>query len=230
MALSSLDLLKNLPDLPSVGDATLQQVLDAADQAVRDYCHQEFTQTARTEFYSGSGQRDLVLRQRPVSAVSAVYVDPTGYYGDGANAFAAETLQTIGVDYVLVRDDGSTGASGLLRRTTQGWVGQPGGYGPWNGWYAGPLATDGSWVGWPRGEGNVKVQYTSGYATIPAAVVQAVNALAAWILRTPGATGHPLQGETLGRYSYQIANRALGMAPELGSVRQLLANYRELVV
>ena len=233
MALSTLAAFKiHLSRTPGAAsdDLTLQQMLDAADKAVKTYCGRDFESATYTEFYSGTGRRDLVLRQRPVTSVTSVHLDPDGYYGDGPGAFASTTLLTAGIDYVLIKDDGTSGKSGLIRRlgglasTTGGEVG----------WYPpvgrrGTLAAEYKPV-WPFGDGNIKVVYVAGYAAtaIPLDLVQAVHNLAAFMLLIAKRGGMVPQSESLGSYSYSLALHSLGTAPELGTSRQLLSRYREL--
>ena len=157
----------------------------------------------------------------------AVWLDGGGYYGDGVGAFSAGTLLVPGRDYVLKRDKGAIGESGLLVRLAGGIVnGDVWSY-PWPGLGRGTLTASAPPV-WPQGLGNVKVQYTAGYSPVPADLIDATNQVAAWIKRC-GPQGGPLTAETIGRYSYQIgAGGGDGGAPELASIRATLSRYREI--
>lgn len=95
-------------------DELLAQLVLAAEGAVERYCHRTFDRREYVEHYDGHGQPDLVLHRVPVIDVLAVWLDSNGHYGDGINAFAAETLQTRGSDYVLIRD-GESNQAGMFR-------------------------------------------------------------------------------------------------------------------
>jgi len=124
-----------------------------------------------TEFYMGTGQRELLLRERPVQSIASVNFDQGGYFGDATDAFASETLLAAGSDYVLYRDKtiggASIGSSGILLRIGSDWpatLAIPGGH----------------LTGFERPSlGNVKVTYTAGFARIPWDLQDAVIQLVA---------------------------------------------------
>jgi hypothetical protein len=206
-------------------DAQLGQLISGADQAIKRWCRRDLEQATYTEYYSGLGERDLVLRQWPVTSVSDVRLDQAGFFGTRAGSFPESSALTLGTHYVLVFDEGSTSNRGLLRRVG-GISSGFGGFWPIE-YYRGSLAARRMPV-WPQGDGNIKVTYTAGYATVPADLTLAANELVAWLRMTSKRGGMPLQSESLADYSYTLA--ALQGRPELGSVRQLLAPYRELVI
>ena len=228
--LTSLQVLKAIPELSRKTDAQLTVLLNGASATIKKYCKQNIELATYTnEFYSGNGKNDLALRQRPVNSVTSLYVDQYGYYNTTSNAFASTTLWTEGNQFVLRRDgpNGTASESGLLVR-----IG-----GDTNIWIAGIWTQEALWQGklaasrlptWPVGEGNIKVTYSAGYALdeIPDDIITAVITLTAWFIRTVP-TVAPLQSENLGSYSYTLMMRGLGQAPELGSLRQLLSRYRE---
>lgn len=233
MSLSSLVSLKVLLGVSgSSQDTLLQQLLDAADAAVKRYCKRDLESQSYTDYFDGPGHRDLLLRQRPVTAVGSVYEDAGGYYGAVAGAFAASTLLTSGTDYALVKDGpGGRGESGMLRRLRPAglvWA-MPGWGDPTTGTLFGGIRGP----VWPSGTGNLRVAYTAGYVDVPDDLAQAVNQLAAWMRVAAPRGGIIPTNESLGRYSYglgQVASTGLSSAPELGSTRQLLAAYREQVL
>lgn len=51
-------------------DDLLNQALGAADAALKRYCKRNLEASVLTEYYSGTGSRNLVLRQRPVNVFS----------------------------------------------------------------------------------------------------------------------------------------------------------------
>jgi len=217
----------------TVANPVLQQILEAADRAVKDYTHRDLEQHSYTDYYDGTGLPDLPLRQRPVSTITSVKVDPNGYYGDGPDAFPVGSLLTLGTDYVLVRDEpryagAGKSKSGILRRargvalSSNAFWDWPG---PWMGLRKGTL-TAARAPFWPFGYGNVQVVYTAGYApgSIPADLRQAVNQLAVEMFRK-GRYGYIPSSESLGEYSYSLAVQTLN---SLADTKMLLANYREV--
>lgn len=204
--------------------ANWQAALQGADAAVKQYCKRQFEQAAYVEYYDGQGTPYLPLRQRPVGAVSAVYLDAMGFYGDGANAFPTNSLLVSGKDYIL-RRDGTNGASesGLLQRLGGGWTGA---ILDWPAeWRRGTLTARVPPV-WSIGSGNVKVLYTAGYQTIPDDLKLATLQLAIQVYKFRKRGGLLLQHERLGDYDYQL----LALAPDLGTTRQLLSRYREVAI
>lgn len=231
MSLSTTESLQTYLQIDATTELpSLQAYLDAADGAIKKYCGWALESSARTEFYSGNNRADLLLRCRQVTAVASVYLDATGYYGDGTSAFGSTTLLTVGSDYVLVRDDmttGTVGASGILRRI---------GSIPTTGIISGIVYPSGQRRGtlsgfdraavWPIGDGNIKVTYTAGYSTIPGDLEAACNMLAAQI-RSAREQGRPMQSENFIDYSYQLLTNT--KFAELSEVRSLLAPYREIL-
>lgn len=224
-------------------DVRLQQFLDAADAAVKEYCGRDFESTSYpgaasrgrgdSGYYDGTGRPELLLRQTPVTAVSAVYLDAGGYYGQASGAFAASTLLTAGVDYIIQYDGSLGGASashsGILLRMG-GFGGNPGlGWGDAEA-VTGSLVRPFTGPVWPRGRGNIKVAYTAGYSstTVPADLSAAVIELATRIHVTAENGGYPVASETLGEYSVSFAQGLGEGRPELATVRQLLSRYRRL--
>jgi hypothetical protein len=241
MALSTIAAVKTLLGIGNTDqDALLTQLLTAADAAVKTYIRRGKARTAfanwpetgaDTAFLSGHGKQDLILPYWPVTAVASVYLDPTGYFGDGSGAFAAGTLLSAGSDYVLVRDDGSASVSGRLRKLSGpgSMVFDDHGWWPPSG-SSGPLALNGyTKPVWTAGAGNIKVTFTAGYASVPADLADAVNQLCVFRYANRKSAG-PMQSEGLGDYHYALASQSLGTAPELGTMRQLLARYREICI
>lgn len=171
------------------------------------------------EYYDGNGYRDIVLRNPWVAAVSEVRLDVGGAYNQASSAFGANTILTQGRDWALVKD----GRSGLLRRLTNNAY-----------WFpsdlvylrsAGGLAFRGPAV-WPACYGGIKVTYTYGFEKVPddvrLALVTAVS-----IIKNTTKYGWPVQSESMGDYSYSLA---IQQNPEFGTVRQLLASYKDVQI
>lgn len=214
-------------------DAALDLWRTGADAAIKAYCHRDLEQTTYpgcatggegdSGYYDGNGSQLLLLRQTPAIVTSmAVYVDATGRYDENPDgSFAAATLLTYGTDYTLRLDGCLPGTStkcsysGIVRRVGTTWPSTL-------------VRTVGKLLGTERqGQGNIRIAYTAGFATIPGdlvvAVAQIVAAMRAWAEK-----GNQLQSETLGSYTYALAAQVLNTMPALGSTRQLLAKYRRV--
>jgi hypothetical protein len=121
------------------------------------------------EYLSGTGHERLQLRKGlPVISIQNLYEDNGGYFGQLSGGFASSSLLTRGSDYILeytdVLDDGTNvSLSGHVLKigafTTvrpEQWL--PTHYGKW-----------------PMGQGNIKVEYTAGWSTLPGNIVLATN-------------------------------------------------------
>lgn len=193
-------------------DGQYDALCDAAGKAVEAYCKRRFEQATVTEYYAGNGTRALVLRRRPVLSVAEVRYDPKAFYGSVPSSFDDTTLLTAGVDYVLDPND-----TGLLVRITGDWPEYP----RRREWFR--LARDLA-PNW----GDVKVTYTGGYDPVPADLKLACAQLVTRSVQLLQ-YGGPLQSERLGDWAYELmAPHRLAGAPDLASVRALLANYREV--
>lgn len=217
----------------------LPSLIPQADRVIKNWCGQDLELTTYpgaavngkgdSGYYSGNNQRDIVLRQRYVQSIISVNVDSNGFGGQAPGAFGAGTLLTSGVHYMLDYDyaEGGNPASscGLLRKIGGAGFDFFGGYYPYA-WGGGKLAAY-RMPTWVRGDLNIKVSYTAGFATIPADLVMAMGTLIAWFIRNQP-SGSPLTSESLGGYSYSVMSMGIGQAPELGSLRQVLTQYREI--
>ena len=133
-----------------VDDDTFTVPVNVATAGTRGTYARKFT-----EFYKGTGNRELLLRQRPVQSVASVYLDHGGYFGEASDAFAAATLLTEGEDFVLDLNQAGLSASGILYRIGGDWpaiLSTPGG----------------QLTGIQQSSlGNIKVTYTAGFTRIP---------------------------------------------------------------
>ncbi len=222
MALTDLETVKRLLNVPmdvTDNDVWYDALREAAEAIVKNYCKRDFESQAYTDYYSGSGTRYLVLRQRPVTAISSVYLDERGRFGQNPDgSFSSATLLVNGQDYVLTFDQGTTTSScGVLQRTVGVWPEIPRQY--WFNKVAGENAPP---------MGNVKVTYTAGYATIPMDLQYAVCWTVSFMRRSLP-VGGILGSEKIGDYSYGILNprAADKLPPELATARQILSRYRE---
>jgi len=217
-------------------DAADQCFLDAAIGAVIAYIRWNPERVTDEVLYlDGTGLPELVMPGKPVNTtVTEVRLDYQGGRGQVPNSFGTDTVLTQGVDYLLDADRGilemyKTPASVLL-----GWPSYGAGPGiQWSG-----VSNYGMRAAyWPRIKGCVKVTRSNGYtaATCPADLRGAVIQIAAW-LRANQTWGGWVQGSQ----SYidasvglvQAASETLGSVsvPALGTARQMLAPYREMVI
>lgn len=185
-------------------DTKLDQWILEVESSVLQWLKRAIVSAERTEYYSGSGRKMLVLRHRPVTAVGSVKVDQQGYFGDNSDSFDDSTLWTRGVDWALPRADASEENGGMLMAVGAGGL-------------------------WPLGDGNIKVVYTAGYTTIPADLELAVNSLVGAVRKMAEAGGAaPIAGETIGRYSYYLlSNPSQAAAAGVVAAVSVLSSYRE---
>ncbi len=200
-------------------DGQLAQFVEQADALIKNELSIDVEQSTYTEFYPGNGSPQLLLNHTPVQSITSAYEDPDAYYGEAPGAFASNTLLTAGVDYCLVRDNGSAtekSSSGILLRIGTAWPNI-------SAKLAGMLTSS------PMpGLGNVKVTYVAGYASVPYDLILACNLLVASIKRN-APHGGPISSESLDYYSYQLAGSQDSDA-DLASVKRILANYKRWVM
>lgn len=244
MALTSLASVKLLLSITDASqDALVTACVDAAQAAVKNYIRrgkatQAFSSWPEsgtdTEYYSGQDNAALVLRYYPVTSLASIYLDDDGYFGQGTDPFPSSTLLTAGSDYAIVLDDGAGSVSGrVLRLGGIGSGGTGGEYGWWPpGWGfttpMGSLAMSGRRPAvWPAGKGNLKVTYTAGFTTIPSDLSYATAQLAVWLWRAAPHGGQTATSESFLDANYSLA--AIQSVPDLGTIRQLLSKYRDVV-
>lgn len=244
MALTTVANIKLFLGIPSTNvaeDARLGYLLTLATAAITAYLGRNIESAAYTEYYSGNGMRLLALRQRPVTAVSRVNIDPTGYYGQGTAAFPVANDLIAGTDYSIVYDSepGAIPQSrrGILERINggvwdllsrdyfnSGFFGFPYLYAAGTGKLAHEVSTRDY-------GGNILVVYTAGYpAPVPSDLELAANLWVSMLRRTARFGGASPQSESLGEYSYSLfALSQMGMTAEVGTIRSLLSFYKEVV-
>lgn len=224
MALTTLSNIKAMLNVTTTSqDAWLAALQAGAERNIKNYCKRDLEEATNTEYYSGSGQKVLVLRQTPVQSITSIYLDHYGNFGYSAGAFPASTLLTAGIDYELGLDgsDGSTpvSLSGIVYRTNTVWPEVGRFYTP------GKLtSTDGP------NFGNVKVTYVSGYHVIPDDLQYAVTLLVSQMKNTVKFGGIPLESERIGDYSYRLHYPVRPnefTRPEMSELYSILDSYRD---
>jgi hypothetical protein len=213
--LSDLKTFLNINDTSE--DSALNLVIPQVSAAMIEYLDKgAFGQTTYIEIYSGNGQADLVLNQRPVSSISSIYLDDAAYWGQAPGAFAPGTLLQEGVDYALIIDqpDGSS-RCGMVRNLNGFWdvpfTYTPGIITP----FVGP------------GNGNIKITYTTS-ANVPAQIQLACN-MAIASIRNTAAYGQAISSESYEEYSVSLPTDGMRhiFTPE---VRSLLARFRNVAI
>lgn len=229
MALTTVASAMAVPGLARLSTVWITQLVSAADSGIKLFLNWQVEQQTFTEYYSGKNQQELVLKRPWVKSITNLWVDANGNWGQTSGSFASGTLLTSGVNYALEMDDDENGTPVSSRGLVQMLGGGPLGTWPWPYWQGlnqGKLSGSSGPV-WPLGRGNIKVTYVSGYATVPADLTYAANMLVADMARNQP-SGSPLNNESLGAYSYSIAQQtAEGQYPALSSIGAILRKYRE---
>ncbi len=73
-----------------VNDSLLDRLIDYASERIESHCGRAFASEAITEYQDGSGTDSLVLRRRPVTALTAVYEDADREFATETEIPAAE--------------------------------------------------------------------------------------------------------------------------------------------
>lgn len=226
MGLVSLEACKDFCEVTTSRlDEKLTQILRGSEQAVRAHCGKDletgFESASRTYYppVDQLGTDRLTLPERPVTAITSIHIDSTGYYGVPSGAFGTNTEQTSGVQYVLDTEDGSTSKSGILIKlpSVLGGAVSPLSQGPV----------------WPAYAGGVKIIYTAGYVprphaspTMPRLIEMAVMTLfrECWVTSKEGV---PLDSQAVLQSSYQVAGDAIH---RMTNVQKWLSSFREVTI
>lgn len=197
-------------------DQQFRLLIDAVSSLVKLHLNRDLEAQTYVEYYSGNGSPILMLHQFPVTSVSQVCVDDSGYFGAAPNGFDAALNLTDGVDYALMSGVHGTGSSGCLRRI--GTV-----------WHRPPSRARGVLQNLPGiPSGNIKVEYTAGFDVIPPAIASVVNSLvlkqAAQAAIGTGASQMSYEGASVGYFSPSEA------AKVLGGIEHTLAGYRSIPI
>lgn len=220
--------------LASAPPATL---VAAAQEAILAYIGRPVASAERTEYYSGiAGSPYIRLNVWPVISVAHVYNDPNLNYGENTSITDPAEL-TLGLDYVIVRESVAGGKAGLLEYimggTGPGALTSP----PGPSYFARGMTTAAraASFSWPVGQGNIKVVYTAGYATIPEDLKIAEAYQAQWMKRIGRNAGQNLVSESWGQYSYTqasgppLGNKVVGPVGILSpQVAQMVNKYRDV--
>jgi len=210
--ITDLDILKNHLDIGSTDsgeDNRLQQMLNEAEEVIFGQVGRNaelYSSTSIQEFHSGGGREKLFTRARPLTKITSLNVDPTGYFGKGTDPFNSTTDWTEGVDFVASREDENEENRGQILAIHRVF---------------------------PDDKGNVKLVYEAGYAALPAdlefAIVQLVS-----LFRSGAEKGQILGSETFGKYAYRVMTGGTDATGQqrgiIGTVNTTLSRYRNIRV
>lgn len=220
MALTTKENIKLLLGISDTSkDALLDYLITQADVIIENYLDRKIEQATYTEFYSGSGTERLFLNNYPVTSITSIHLDNRGYFGDGPDSFAADTLLTEGSDYVLNKDDASETAvsrSGEVFRIKGIWD-RP------------HIRKRGQLCSAPAsGKGNIKVVYVGGFAVVPKDLEHCANRVVVSIYNSRTLSS-VIASESFEDYSYNLAGTEEA-ARALDSSHSVLAYYKRMVV
>ena len=101
LALETLANIKTYLQITGTGEDTiLETLIDLVSSAMNLYTGRHLLAKAHTEYYSGDGSDELILRNYPVTAVSSLY------NADDNRAFDSTTQITVADDVIIVKDKG----------------------------------------------------------------------------------------------------------------------------
>lgn len=202
-------------------DTQLQQFIDQAEAIIKRYVKRPLEEATTIEYYNGNGRRQLVLKRRPVTSVTSVHEDQSGFFGDPSDSFDSSTELTEGEDFAIRRDnrfgDPTHSASGMLVRMGAVWP---------------RVRLDRSYnihSQLAHGLGNIRVEYTAGYsvATMPEDLKYAVATLVS-IIRGAADQGFTYQSESLDYYSYNRGSSE-DERQQIQDIKNVLGGYMEKV-
>jgi len=186
-------------------DVPLARVVSGVDAAAKRWMKRTIEAVPEAvEYHAGTGRQRLYLMNRPVTDITSLHLDMTGYSGQVAGAFAAETALTRGEDYILdgiTADERNMGCLIYLRGN------------------------------WPEGIGNIKVIYDHGYDVVPDDIKLGCLMIAAQV-RADRMQGGPLESEDLGDYSYTLLRSGSSgrRGSDLRQAMNLLRPFKEVLL
>ena len=199
----------------------------AIQTGVSTFAYVTYTGTTATTFTGCSGGTGTLATANNRVFSPVVWWDSGGYYGQAEDSFPQTAQLVLGSNYSVEMDQGAQrqlSKRGLIRRiggSGQGFIG----YYPEN-FFSGKLGAY-RLPTWAKGDGNLKVAYTSGYPAY-ARELRELNFVCAMLVAQMiriQPSGVNLSSESMGNYSYSAA--AAFDSPEMGEMRRVLAPYRE---
>lgn len=206
--------------VPPAMESLLALVIPQVDETIRKDINRPVIEKTEglVDYLEGNGKPAIVLTHNPVHSVQSVYLDDSGAWGQGPDAFPPPELVE-GVDWALRIDNPVAGWSnaGILVMLNGVWPRRPTRY---PGFLAGNLTP---------GAGNIKVTYTAGLSsnsTPPADLTLAANLVISQVLASRK-FGWPSTSENLAEYSYSLATQ-IQQYLVTGTVAGILARYRRI--
>lgn len=227
MAIITVSDMQHIPEVKNQPEDYLEFIATGVDAIIKQYCKRDIESATYTEYYDGQDTHELVLRSTPVTAITGVWVHQGGFYGLAPGAFPSTTEITEGANFVRKLGKNGICNSGILIRVS----GLNAGF---TGWYpehymSNKLAASRLPI-WPFGQGNIKVTYTAGYATIPKDLKIAGAMIVAGLAKDLPLGGR-ITSESLGAYSYTLdrsTDFGRSSRPEIASVANILGRYRRV--
>ncbi len=199
----------NIPTGNTGQDDLFQMLITAESQLIANYCNRNFISQDYTEVRDGTGSRELMMKQWPITAVSSVQIN------NDVVPYQSQFSQN--VPFVT---PGWNSWGGPLP-TSYYWTGRR------------ILARLGAW---PRGQANLLVSYTAGYPAdaLPADLIQAATELVAFrykqSTRVGIGGGQAIDGQNVnfgGTGSSGLSGSNMGDMPQ--SVKTALQHYRKVM-
>lgn len=235
MLITDIQELKRILEISpddTVEDVKLTFLMEWVSNWMDELLDRPLSYGLRTEYYNGTGTQQLLLKSRPVYTTAStpaytlnptpidpiVYVDGSGYYNEGSQAFASNpgsSPLTYGSSFILKMDNQPDNSSrcGILVRIGDYWPK--------------PTNRQSMWLTPYIGDsfGNVQVQYTAGYTldTLPATLRMAADLLIAK-LRYVLPTGLEMSSESYEERSISILTQNKSYL--LSLVRPMITSYR----
>src|SRR5580693_6442479 len=85
----------------------LTQTVKAVDAAVKKFLDRDIEQNTYVDYYNGNNSKILILNEYPIAnaaAVTSVYMDNQGGWGQIPGSFDPTTQLVLGQDYAVVLD------------------------------------------------------------------------------------------------------------------------------
>lgn len=200
-------------------DPRLPDWIAGVTQMFEDYTNYHLVAADVTEYLNGTNDIYLILQNRFINSVAGVWVDPTGAYGDGPDAFNSTTLLTVGVDYGIQKDTRNEVGSGILLRLNGVWPGR-------RVRMAGNLSLEVI-----EGFGNIMVEYNCGFT--PGNIPMDLQLAAISGIRCMERTqqfGVPIQMISFDYMSIKLAGMGGQVVKDLTSMESILGLYTKAVL
>lgn len=199
----------------------LDRIRRGVEAAARRYVKWEIHRQTVTEYYDGTGSRDIALKGLFPSSVTGVWLDLTGFYGQNASGFGSGTELTQGQDFALVQPNQMNALLRMVSASNQ--ILFPSDY--FFRRRAGGLSYCYP-AFWPSGYGNVKITYTFGFESLPDDLRLAIIEACGYVWNM-AKYGFPVTSEGLADYNYSLF---ISRDRQFADVRMILNQYRDTAI